>query len=44
MRAVADELRRYNSAAFARQEAREFGEDRQVGVEPDPLDSPDAER
>ena len=37
-------LRRQIRDAFARQRAGELLEDRQVGMEPDPVQSPDAER
>ena len=39
-----ERLRREIREAFARESAGELGEDREVGVKPDPLDSPDAER
>jgi hypothetical protein len=35
---------RQRAAARATERAGELGEDRQVGMEPDPLDSTDAER
>jgi hypothetical protein len=39
-----ERLRREIREAFARESAGELGEDRQVGVQPDALDAPDAER
>ena len=39
-----ERLRREIREAFARESAGEPGEDRQVGVQPDALDAPDAER
>ena len=39
-----ERLRREIREAFARESARELREDRQIGVEPDPLDPPDPER
>jgi hypothetical protein len=38
------DLSRENSEAFARQGASQLGEDHQVGVQPDPIPPPDAER
>ena len=39
-----ERLRREIREAFARESAGELGEDRQVGVEPNPIQSLDAER
>ena len=39
-----ERLRREIREAFATEDARKLREDRQVGIEPDPVDSPDAER
>ncbi len=43
-RVPGDRLRRAIREAFARKSARELREDPEVGMEPDPLDSPHAER
>jgi len=39
-----ERLRREIREAFARESARELAKDRQVGVQPDTIQSPDAER
>ena len=39
-----ERLRREIREAFARESAGELGKDRQVGVQPDPLDASDPER
>jgi hypothetical protein len=44
MGAYEADLRREMHETRAGQRARELGEDRQVGVQPDPLDTTDAER
>ena len=43
-RVPGDRLRRAIREAFAGKGAGELGEDRQAGVEPEPVDSPDAQR
>ncbi len=43
-RVPGERLRRAIREAFAGKRERELGEDRQVGVEPNPIQSPDAER
>jgi hypothetical protein len=43
-RAEAARLRREGNGSRSAERAGELGEDRQVGVKPDPLDAPDSER
>ena len=43
-RVPGERLRREIREAFASQDARELREDREVGVQPDPIQPPDAER
>ena len=40
-RIAGERLRRSLREAFAREDARKLRENRQVGVQPDPLDAPD---
>ena len=38
------DLRHENGSAFTREHVRKLGEDGQVGMQPDPIKAPDAER